>query len=81
MNNRKKWRASRLAAGIRCKYCKFVHMPLKRLRFFRNEGYEINSMGLCYQRCLKLRLGSRKICVAKRIVVIVRGGRVNDPRT
>lgn len=70
-----KWRIERRSAGTRRKYCKFVHMPLKRLRFFRSEGYCLYSMGLCYQRRLKLCLGSRKVCVVRYIIVVAKEGK------
>lgn len=48
---------------------------LKRLRFFRSEGYCLYSMGLCYQRRLKLCLGSRKVCVVRYIIVVAKEGK------
>lgn len=73
MNNRKKWRITRYWAGACCRYRKLAHMPLKRLHFVRHEGYWLNSMGLCYQRRLKLRLGSRKVCAVRYIIVVEKG--------
>lgn len=67
--NRKEWRMSRHCAGVARRYI-LTRTPAKRLSFFQHEGYCLNSMGLCYQRRLKLRLSSRKICVARYIIVV-----------
>ncbi len=66
-----KWRIARHTAGVRRRYRLLTHLPFKRLHFLMNEGYKVNSMGLCYCRRFKLRLGSRKICVARVIVVVI----------
>lgn len=68
--SRNMWRINRHGAGTKRRIRKLAHGPLKRLRFFQHEGYCLNSMGLCYQRRLKLRLSSRKICVARYIIVV-----------
>lgn len=70
--NRKEWRINRHGAGVKRRMLKLTHTPLKRLRFFQHEGYCRNSMGLCYQRRLKLRLSNRKICVVRYIIVVVK---------
>lgn len=70
--NRKEWRVSRHCAGAKRRYRTLTHIPFKRLRFFQREGYCINSMGLCYQRQLKLRLGNRKVCAIRYIIVVVK---------
>ena len=66
-----KWRMERRSAGLRCRYRLLTHLPFKRLHFLMNEGYKVNSMGLCYCRRFKLRLGSRKVCVARVIIVAI----------
>lgn len=68
--NYKKWRMNRRGAGVRRRRYILTRTPAKRLSFFQHEGYCLNSMGLCYQRRLKLRLSSRKICVARYIIVV-----------
>ena len=70
--NYKKWRMNRRGAGVRRRRYILTRTPAKILRFFQHEGYCRNSMGLCYQRRLKLRLSSRKICVARYIIVVVK---------
>lgn len=72
--NRKEWRMSRRCAGVARRSYMLGRTPIKRLRFLMNEGYKTNSMGLCYRRCLKVKLGSRKVCVAIRVIVVVREG-------
>lgn len=74
--NRKEWRMSRRCAGVARRSYILGRAPLKRLRFLMNEGYKINSMGLCYQRRLKLRLSNRKVCVVRFIIVVVKEGEV-----
>lgn len=70
--SRKKWRMNRRGAGVVRRSYVLARTPAKRLRFFQYEGYCRNSMGLCYQRRLKLRLSNRKICVARYIIVVVK---------
>lgn len=70
--NYKKWRMSRRCAGVVRRSYVLAHTPAKRLRFFQYEGYRRNSMGLCYQRRLRLKLGGRKVCVARYIIVVVK---------
>ena len=70
--SRNTWRLNRHAAGTMLRIRKLAHVPLKRLRCFQHEGYCRNSMGLCYQRRLKLRLSNRKICVVRYIIVVVK---------
>lgn len=66
-----KWRMKRRSAGVRRRYRLLTHLPFKRLHFLMNEGYKVNFMGLCYCRRFKLRLGSRKVCVARVIIVAI----------
>ena len=66
-----KWRMERRSAGTRCHYRLLTHLPFKRLHFLINEGYKVNFMGLCYCRRFKLRLGSRKVSVARVIIVAI----------
>lgn len=66
-----KWRIERRSAGTRCHYRLLTHLPFKRLHFLMNERYKVNFMGLCCYRCFKLRLGSRKVCVARVIIVVI----------
>ncbi len=68
--NRKKWRMSRRFAGVVRRSYMLARTPAKRLRFWMDAGYRINSVGLCYLRWLKLRLGSRKVYVANYIIVV-----------
>lgn len=70
--NYKKWRMSRRCAGVVRRSYVLARTPAKRLRFFQYEGYCRNSMGLCYQRRLRLKLGGRKVCVARYIIVAVK---------
>ena len=70
--SRNMWRISRHGAGVQRRILKLTHGPLKRLRCFQHEGYCRNSMGLCYQRRLKLSLSNRKICVVRYIIVVVK---------
>lgn len=72
LKNRKEWRMSRRCAGVVRRSYVLARTPAKRLRFLMNEGYGIYSMGLCYRRRLKLRLGGRKVCVARYIIVVVK---------
>lgn len=63
--NRSKWRILRHGAGMKRRIHKLVHMPLEaRLNFDKQSEYCINSLGLCYNRWMKLRLGGRKVRVA-----------------
>ena len=70
--NYKKWRMSRRCAGVVRRSYVLARTPAKRLRFFQYEGYCRNSMGLCYQRRLRLKLGGKKVCVARYIIVAVK---------
>ena len=70
--NRKEWRMSRRCAGVARRSYMLGRPPIKRLRFLMNEGYGTYSMGLCYRRRLKLRLGGRKVRVANYIIVVVK---------
>jgi hypothetical protein len=70
--NRKEWRMSRRCAGVARRSYMLGRTPIKRLRFLMNEGYGTYSMGLCYRRRLKLRLGGRKVRVANYIIVVVK---------
>lgn len=72
LKNRKEWRMSRRCAGVVRRSYVLARTPAKRLRFFQYEGYCRNSMGLCYQRRLRLKLGGRKVCVARYIIVVVK---------
>lgn len=65
------WRAARRDAGVYRRYRLLTHLPFKRLHFLMNEVYKVNFMGLCYCRHFKLRLGSRKVCVARVIIVVI----------
>lgn len=71
--NRKEWRMSRRCAGVARRSYMLGRTPIKRLRFLMNEGYGIYSMGLCYRRRLKLRLGGRKVRVALFMIVVLQG--------
>lgn len=71
--NRKEWRMSRRCAGVVRRSYMLARTPIKRLRFLMNEGYKINSMGLCYRRWVKLRLGGRKVRVALFMIVVLQG--------
>lgn len=71
--NRKEWRMSRRCAGMARRSYMLGRAPIKRLRFLMNEGYGIYSMGLCYRRRLKLRLGGRKVRVALFMIVVLQG--------
>lgn len=73
IKNRQEWRKSRHCAGVRRRSYMLGRAPIKRLRFLMNEGYKINSMGLCYRRWLKLRLGGRKVRVALFMIVVLQG--------
>lgn len=70
--NRKEWRMSRRCAGVVRRSYILGRTPIKRLRFLMSEGYGTYSMGLCYRRRLKLRLGGRKVRVARYIIVVVK---------
>ena len=72
--NYKKWRMNRRGAGVVRRSYMLGRTPIKRLRFLMNEGYKINSMGLCYRRWVKLRLGGRKVRVALFMIVVLQGG-------
>lgn len=71
--NRKEWRMSRRCAGVARRSYMLGRTPIKRLRFLMNEGYGAYSMGLCYRRRLKLRLGGRKVRVALFMIVVLQG--------
>lgn len=71
--NRKEWRMSRRCAGVVRRSYMLARTPIKRLRFLMNEGYGTYSMGLCYRRRLKLRLGGRKVRVALFMIVVLQG--------
>lgn len=71
--NRKEWRMSRRCAGVARRSYMLGRTPIKRLRFLMNEGYGTYSMGLCYRRRLKLRLGGRKVRVALFMIVVLQG--------
>lgn len=71
--NRKEWRMSRRCAGVARRSYMLGRTPIKRLRFLMNEGYGTYSMGLCYRRRLKLRLGGRKVRVALFTIVVLQG--------
>ncbi len=70
-----KWRMERRSAGVRRRYRLLTHLPFKRLHFLINEGYKVNFMGLCYCRRFNLRLGSRKVCMARFTIVVLQGGK------
>lgn len=75
MKNYDKWRANRHVAGVHHRYRMLTHIPFRRLHLLTSEGYRITFMSfkeLRYRRCLKLKLGSRKVCVALRIIVVVK---------
>ena len=75
MKNYDKWRANRHVAGVHRRYRMLTHIPFRRLHLLTSEGYRITFMSfkeLRYRRCLKLKLGSRKVCVALRIIVVVK---------
>lgn len=74
--NRKEWRMSRRCAGVVRRSYMLGRAPIKRLHFLMNEGYKINSMGLCYRRWAKLRLGGRRVRVANYIIVVVKEEKV-----
>lgn len=71
--NYKKWRMSRRCAGVVRRSYMLGRTPIKRLRFLMSEGYGTYSMGLCYRRRLKLRLGGRKVRVALFMIVVLQG--------
>ena len=71
--NRKEWCMSRRCAGVARRSYMLGRTPIKRLRFLMNEGYKINSMGLCYRRWAKLRLGGRRVRVALFMIVVLQG--------
>ena len=71
--NRKEWRMSRRCAGVARRSYILARTPIKRLRFLMNEGYGTYSMGLCYRRWAKLRLGGRKVRVALFTIVVLQG--------
>lgn len=74
--NYSKWRASRHVAGVHRRYRMLTHIPFRKLHLLTSEGYRITFMSfkeLCYRRCLKVKLGSRKVCVALRIIVVEKG--------
>lgn len=73
LKKRKEWRMSRRCAGVARRSYMLGRTPIKRLRFLMNEGYKINSMGLCYRRWVKLRLGGRKVRVALFMIVVLQG--------
>lgn len=70
-----KWRAARHTAGARRRYRLLTHIPFKRLHFLTNGGYKVNSIGLCYYRSLKLRLGGRAVYVVRVFNIIARKGK------
>lgn len=72
LKKRKEWRMSRRCAGVARRSYMLGRTPIKRLRFLMNEGYKINSMGLCYRRWAKLRLGGRKVRVALFVIVVLK---------
>ena len=72
--NRQEWRKSRHCAGVVRRSYMLGRTPIKRLSFLMNEGYKINSMGLCYRRWAKLRLGGRRVCVALFMIVVLQEG-------
>lgn len=74
--NRKEWRMSRRCAGVARRSYMLGRTPIKRLHFLMNEGYRVNSMGLCYRRWAKLRLGGRRVRVARYIIVVVKEEKV-----
>lgn len=67
-----KWRAARHTAGARRRYRLLTHIPFKSLHFLTNGEYKVNSIGLCYYRYLKLRLGGRAVYVVRVFNVIAR---------
>jgi hypothetical protein len=69
--NYEKWCITRHGAGVKRRVCKAGRMPLRRLTLDMKKGYCVNSMGLCYSRWMKLRLGGRKICVARNLSVLM----------
>lgn len=66
-----KWRMARHGAGVKRRSYILGRTQIKRMHFLLNEGYRTNFMGLCYCRRFKLRLGSRKVCVARVIIVAI----------
>lgn len=66
-----KWRVERHSAGVKRRSYILGRTRIKRMYFLINEGYRINFMWLCYCRRLKLRLGSRKVIVARVIIVAI----------
>lgn len=70
--NRREWRMSRRCAGLVRRSYMLARTPIKRLCFWMDKGYRINSVGLCYRRWVKLRLGSRKVCIVNYIIVVVK---------
>ncbi len=74
--NRKEWRMSRRCAGVARRSYMLGRTPIKRLHYLMDEGYKINSMGLCYYRWLKLSLGGRRVRVANYIIVVVKEEKV-----
>ena len=72
LKKRKEWRMSRRCAGVARRSYMLGRTPIKRLRFLMNERYKINSMGLCYRRWAKLRLGGRKVRVALFVIVVLK---------
>lgn len=67
-----KWCVERHSAGARRRCRLLTHIPFKRLHFLTNKGYKVNSMGLCYCRYLKLRLGGRAVHVVRVFNLIAR---------
>ena len=67
-----KWRAARHTAGAHRRCRLLTHIPFKRLHFLTNGGYKVNSIGLCYYRYFKLRLGGRAVYVVRVFNVIAR---------
>lgn len=71
--NRKEWRKSRHDAGVARRSYMLGRAPIKRLHFLMNEAYRTNCMGLCCYRRLKLRLGNRRVCMARFTIVVLQG--------
>lgn len=70
--SRNTWRINRHAAVTMLRIRKLAHGPLKRLRFFQQTGKSMNSLGIRSYNWLKIRLGGRKICALRYIIVVVK---------
>lgn len=70
-----KWRMERHSAGVKRRSYILGRTRIKKMHFLMNETYRTNCMGLCYCRRLKLRLGSRRMCMARFTIVVLQGGK------